>query len=334
MSAAVGGRLPLVRAFVTGATGFIGSHVARRLRDRGDDVIALVRSPSKAGQLKDLACELVEGDLSDDDALQRGLERADACFHIAAVYEVGVPRSQRARMFEANVRGTERVLDAAAAAGVPRTVHVSTINVFGNTRRKVVAEGYRRPIEDGFLSAYDETKYLAHEAALDRIRRGARIMIVQPGAVYGPGDTSQLGDQIRQAASGKLRFVAFADLGLNLLHVEDAAAGIVLAHDHGEIGETYVLGGEIGTLGGALRKTAQLAGRRVPPRLPTWAIRMGIPLGPVVGKLMGVPPNLREIIRLSDGVTYWAADHKARERLGYDPRPLERGLRETLKAGT
>lgn len=323
-----------MRAFVTGATGFIGAHVARRLRDRGDDVVALIRSPSKAGPLKDIACELVEGDLSDDEALRRGLERADACFHAAAMYEVGVPRSRRAQMFEANVRGTERLLDAASTAGVPRTVYVSTINVFGNTRRKVVAEGYRRPIEDGFLSAYDETKYLAHQAALERIRRGARVIIVQPGAVYGPGDTSQLGNQIRQVAAGKLRFIAFGDLGLNLLHIEDAAEGIILAHDHGEIGETYVLGGEIGTLGSALKKTAQLAGRKTPPRIPTWAVRMGIPLGPVATKLMGAPPNLRELIRLSDGVTYWAADHKARERLGYDPRPLERGLRETLKAGT
>lgn len=320
-----------MRAFVTGATGFIGGHLARKLRDRGDEVVALVRSPQKADALRALGCKLLEGDLGTLEPIRLGLEGADACFHVAAMYKVGIPRSQRPAMFETNVGGTERVLDAAAEAGVPRTVYVSTINVFGNTRRRVVAEGYQRPIEDGFLSVYDETKYLAHQAALERIRRGGRIIIVQPGVVYGPGDPSEVGTQLEQLKAGKLRFIAFPDSGYNFLHVEDAAEGILLAHDRGEAGETYVLGGEIGTLGGFIETASKTLGRRPPRiRLPGWAVKLGIPLAPVVTRLLGTPPNLRELIRLADGVTYWGSDQKARDKLGYAPRSLVKGLRQTL----
>ena len=105
-----------MRAFVTGGTGFIGGQLVRKLRERGDDVVALVRSPDKAGDLKRLGCELVEGDVSSSDAIRRGAEGADACFHGAAIYKVGIPKSQHEEMYEANVRGTERVLDAAIQA--------------------------------------------------------------------------------------------------------------------------------------------------------------------------------------------------------------------------
>src|SRR5918999_6329141 len=120
-----------MRAFLTGGTGFIGEHVARKLRERGDEVVALARSPEKASGLRELGCEIAEGDLSDVDAIARGLRGCDSAFHVAAVYKVGIPKSERRGMWEANVRGTERVLDAAIEAGVGRIVYVSTANVFG-----------------------------------------------------------------------------------------------------------------------------------------------------------------------------------------------------------
>jgi dihydroflavonol-4-reductase len=187
-----------MRAFVTGATGFIGGHVVRRLRARGDDVVALVRSPEKAAELRDQGVELVQGDLDDPEAIRRGLQGADACFHIAAVYKVGVPAAQRQALIDANVGGTERVLDAAVEAGVQRIVYVSTCNVFGNTHGQVVDEKYRRDEGEGFLSAYDESKYRAHLAAEERIARGAPIVIVMPAGVYGPDDHSELGNMIDQ----------------------------------------------------------------------------------------------------------------------------------------
>jgi nucleoside-diphosphate-sugar epimerase len=319
-----------MRAFVTGATGFLGGRLAGPLRARGDDVVALVRSPEKAGRLRDLGCSLVTGDLSDRALLAQHMAGCEAVFHLAAVYKVGIPVAERPAMHEINVTGTENVLDAARDGGVSRIVHVSTVNAFGNTHGSVVDESYERPPRD-YVSAYDETKHLAHEAARRRIGEGYPIVIVQPGVIYGPGDHSELGGQLERAARGRLPFVSFPDLGANAVHVDDVAQGILLVHDRGRLGESYVLGGEITTMRDLVRRAAAAGGKR-PPRLtmPTVLMRPLAPLGPLVGRLTGTAPNLRELISASDGVTYWASDAKARSELGYAPRPLDRGLRETF----
>jgi dihydroflavonol-4-reductase len=321
-----------MRAFVTGATGFIGGRVVRALRARGDEVIALVRSPAKAPDLADQGCELIEGDLSSVDAIRSGMKGCDAVFHVAAVYKVGIPKSEHEAVYEANVRGTERVLDSAIEAGVSKIVYVSTVGVFGNTHGKVVDESYARG-DGGFLSWYEETKYRAHEIALDRIGKGAPIVIVQPGGVYGPGDHSEIGNIIDQARTGKLRMKMFPQTGFNLVHVDDVADGILLAHDGGKVGESYVLGGEISTMGTLIEKVSELSGQKAPTReLPPALMKLAIPIGPLVGKMLGFPPNLGELIRTSDGVTYWATDEKARRELGYAPRDLDTGLRQTVTA--
>jgi dihydroflavonol-4-reductase len=217
---------------------------------------------------------------------------------------------------------------------VKRIVYVSTVGVFGNTHGKVVDESYRRNGED-FLSWYEETKYRSHEVALDRIAKGAPIVIVQPGGVYGPGDHSELGNIIDQTRTGKLKMLMFPGTGFNLVHVDDVADGIVLAHDRGQVGESYVLGGEVTTMGDLIRKVAGLADRKPPSReMPATLMKMAIPIGPVVGKVLGFPPNLGELIRSSDGVTYWATDEKARRELGYAPRDMETGLQQTLEGST
>ncbi|HEX2267695.1 MAG TPA: NAD-dependent epimerase/dehydratase family protein, partial [Actinomycetota bacterium] len=285
-----------MRAFVTGGTGFIGGYLAEKLRSRGDDVVALVRNPQKAQKLRDLGCKLVQGDLSDEAAIDAGVDRCDSVFHVGAVYEVGIPASQRPAMYDANVRGTERVLDAAARAQAGRIVYVSTINVFGNTHGKAVDETYRRPGDD-FLSYYDETKFLAHEVALDRIQRGYPVVIAQPGGVYGPGDTSQIANFVNLIRKGRLKALTFPETGLNFLHVEDCVEGILLVHDKGRIGESYVLGGEMTTLGDAIKRVAVILGKK-PPRIviPPVMVKMSIPLGPLIGRVIGVGPNLRELI--------------------------------------
>ncbi|MEA2459482.1 MAG: hypothetical protein QOC95_2454, partial [Thermoleophilaceae bacterium] len=283
-------------------------------------------------ELEAAGARLVEGDLSSSDAIREGLEGCDAAFHAAAVYKVGIPASEHEAMYDTNVRGTERVLDAAFQAGVARIVYVSTINVFGNTHGEIVDESFERPPGD-YLSYYDETKYLSHQAAIERIRKDVPIVIVQPGGVYGPGDHSEVGNMIDQTSSGKLKAVPFGGLGLNLVYVDDVADGILLAHDRGSVGESYVLGGEIATMRDLVQKTAELAGRTPPRRdLPSGVIKLAAPAGPLVGKMMGFPPNFRELISASDGVTYWAKDDKARSELGYAPRDLATGLRQTLDA--
>lgn len=320
-----------MRAFVTGGTGFIGSHVVQRLRDRGDEVVVLARRPEKAAGLD---AEVVQGDLLDGDAIRRGMEACQAVFHIAADYRVGMDPSKQDSMRNSNIGGTERVLDAAAGAGVEKIVYVSTINIFGNTNGRTVDESYRRDEADGFVSTYDETKYRAHLLAEQRAAEGAPIVIVQPGSVYGPGDHALVGQMIDQASTGKMPAKAFPELGLNMVHVDDVADGIMLAYDKGKPGESYVLGGEITTQGDLIDRAAAIGGKK-PPRMtvPPVLLKAMIPVGRWIGPPMGLPPNFREMISAAHNVTYWAKDDKARQELGYQPRDLDTGLRETIRTG-
>ena len=298
--------------------------------DAQDDVVALVRSPAKATELAELGCELVEGDLSDDAAIRKATVGCDAIFHSAAVYNVGIPASERPAMYEANVTGTENVLDAAIDAGVKRIVYVSTIGVFGNTRGKVVDETFERT-DKKWLSVYDETKYLAHQVAKDRIGKGAPVIIVMPGGVYGPGDHSEIANIIDQVRTGKMKLIPFGDTAFNLVYVDDVVDGILLAHDKGRVGESYALGGELMSIRDAIAKISVYLGKKPPKRdLPTGLVKAVAPLGPVLGKVLGFPPNFRELITTSDGVTYWATDAKARAELGYSPRTVDEGLPLTL----
>jgi nucleoside-diphosphate-sugar epimerase len=321
-----------MRVFVTGGTGFIGGHVVRRLRERGDEVVAWVRSPEKAKALAALGAELRQGDLTDRAALADGMAGCDAVIHGAAIYEVGIPKSRRPAMYEANVAGTENALGAALDAGIGRAVYVSTIGAFGNTRGEVVDESYEHP-GDSFTSYYEETKYQAHLVAKKLIGEGLPCVIVQPGGVYGPDDHSAIGKQLLDFVSGRLPLVPFGEVGMNMVHVDDVAAGILLALDRGRVGESYVLGDQITTMRGLLDTAAEVAGRR-PPRgnLPTAVMKAVAPLGPVIGPVMGQPPNFRELISSADGVTFWAKQDKAVSELGFEPRGLRTGLRQTLEA--
>jgi dihydroflavonol-4-reductase len=324
-----------MKAFVTGAAGFIGGELARQLRERGDDVVALVRRPSSADRLREIGCALVEGDLTTmpEEALEAAIRGCDALFHVAGVYRIGIRSSEHALMYAANVVSTQRVLGAAVTVGTPRIVYVSTANVYGDTHRRAVDETYRRPQPPRFLSYYDETKYLAHLAAEERMAAGGPILIALPTQVYGPHDPSQAGATLSQAMAGTLPAITFPDLGLSLVHVEDLAAGILLVHDRGGIGEEYVLGGEITNGREMIQRAAAVGGHKAPRlTLPTLLLRAFAPLGGLIGPAMGAAPNLAEVIRAADGVTYWATDAKARSELGYAPRDLEAGLRTILPA--
>ena len=321
-----------MKVFVTGGTGFIGGEVVRQLRGRGDEVVCLVRSPGKAGMLKELGCELASGDLGDEAAIRAGMRGCDAVIHAAAMYEVGIPAKQRPAMWDANVEGTRRVMEAAREEKVPRIVYVSTVGIFGNTHQKVVDETYKNP-ETDFTSYYEETKLEAHKLVQGMIEDGLPAIIVQPGGVYGPGDTSQVADLLEQFFAGKLPLMPFPELGICMTHVEDIAGGILLALDKGKLGETYVISGPATTMRGAIETVARVSGRKAPKRaLPTVLMKAMIPVGPLVGKVMGQPPNLRELISSADGVTFWASYEKAARELGYSPRGMDEGLRQTLAA--
>lgn len=319
-----------MRVFVSGGTGFVGGHVVRRLRARGDDVVALVRSPQKGAALEALGIDLVHGTVTDGEALRAAMAGCDAVIHGAAVYEVGIPQSEHQAMYEANVTGTATVLGAVRDAEVAKAVYVSTVAAFGNTRGRVVDETYEHP-GDSFTSYYEETKYEAHQVAKRLIAEGLPCVIVQPGGVYGPDDHSAIGKQMTDFSRGRMPALAFPEVGMNMVHVEDVAAGVVLVLDRGKPGESYILGDQVTTMRELIETLGGVIGKR-PPRfnVPTGMLRAMAPAGPLVGKLMGQPPNLRELISSADGVTFWGKSEKAQAELGYAPRGLEEGLRDTF----
>jgi nucleoside-diphosphate-sugar epimerase len=317
-----------MKSFVTGGAGFLGSAVVSRLLARGDDVVALARSDEAATKLTRLGARPVRGDITDAPTLDQLLTDVDLVFHLAGDYRVGIKESDHEAMFRTNVDGTTIVLDAAVAAAVRKIVYVSTVAVFGNTRGRVVDETYERPDRD-FLSYYDATKYMAHRFARARAAAGAPIVVAQPGAIYGPGDHSELGAQIDQAARGKYTIRAFPELGFTMSYVDDVADGVVLAQTAGMLGESYVLGGEIARLGAIVDTVADLTGhKRARLKIPSTVFKAATPLGSVVGRVMGTGPNLHEVIRASKDVTYWATSAKAERELGYSSRGLEQGLKD------
>jgi nucleoside-diphosphate-sugar epimerase len=315
-----------MRVVVTGGAGLVGRAVVRLLRDRGDSVVAIVRDPVKAEHLDELGAELVKDDLSDVARVTDVLQGADGAIHAAGSYRVGIPKSERPAMWDANVGTTTRFLEAAEAAAIPRLVYVSTLNVHGNTHGRHVDETYRRDMRDGFLSWYDETKYQAHEVAMTRIEAGAPVVITMPSQVYGPGDRTGFGEQLRLAYEGRLPYRALGGVRIGLVHADDLAAGIVSALDRGRIGEAYNLPGPDTTLDEAVALAAKVGGKPAPRlALPDGLLRLMAPFGRLARQ-----PNLREVVSASSGVTYLATPDKAVAELGFAPRSIEQGFRDTF----
>ena len=287
-----------------------------------------MRDPRKAQDLLDMGVTVLEDDLSDVAGLTEMLRDVDAAIHAAGSYRVGITREERGAMWDANIGTTTRVLDAAEVARTPRIVYVSTVGVFGNTRGVIVDESYRRNIREGFLSWYDETKFGAHEVALQRARAGAPIVTVQPSQVYGPGDHTNVGEQLALAHAGKLPYRALEDVGLGWVHVDDLAVGIVAALDRGAVGRSYILTGPTHRFGEALHIAARLGGRNLPRlAIPNSVLRVIAPAGRLAGQA-----KLREVVSASAGVTYWASNARAAQELDWHPRELEDGLRDTFEA--
>jgi dihydroflavonol-4-reductase len=232
-------------------------------------------------------------------------------------------------MVDANVTGTERVLGAALSAGVGRAVHVSSVAVFGDTRGRVADEAWERDPAAGWTSAFEQTKALAQRRAREIAACGLPLVVVQPGDVYGPDVPGTLGELLGRFLAGRPSVLTFPDMGICPVHRDDVAAGVLLALDKGVPGESYVLGGEPVRLREVLELLADLSGRR-PPRLrvPTTLLRVLAPAAPLVSRALGLPPNLREVISSSAGVTFWASSDKAMDELGWTHRSLRDGLAE------
>jgi len=319
-----------MKLLVTGATGFIGGRVARLLLEAGHEVRALVRSRAKAESqaLEKEGIALADGDITDRASLRKAMEGVDGVYHLAAWYKVGARDKEVARAI--NVDGTRNVLETMRDLGVPKGVYTSTLAVFGHTHEKVVDESYRP--EEPYVSEYDRTKGAAHfDVALPLMRAGLPLVVVQPGLVYGPGDTSQVRDIWIQYLTRKLPAVP-KGVAYCWGHVDDTARAHLLAMEKGRPGEAYITAGPVHTLDEAFAIAERITGVR-PPRLhmgPTMLKAMAA-VTSVVEKVVSVPEQMAsETLRVSAGVTYLGSAEKARRELGFTARPLEEGLRETL----
>jgi nucleoside-diphosphate-sugar epimerase len=318
-----------MKAFVTGGTGLIGRSLIRQLVERGYHVHALARSASGAAAVSALGATSVPGDVTDRESMRAAMRGSDVVFHLAAIYDFS-PEAL-AQCAAVNVEGTRNVLRLAHELNVPKIVYTSSLAVFGDTHGELPDESYRS--EGPFLTEYDRTKWLAHyEVAEGFMEEGTPIIIVMPGAVYGPGDESWLADAMRLFHRGLLPVVPGPETMLTYAYVDDVAEGHILAAEKGRVGESYILAGPAVPLGEMVDFWAQLTGKRPPAaRVPA---RLLNGLAPVAGR---VQPTLSlpqmfgpDMVRML-GASYAGRSDKARAELGWRPRPLQTGMLDTFE---
>ena len=317
-----------MKAFVTGGSGFIGQHVIRKLAERGYDVYALARSKASADIVEASGATIVPGDITDVDSMREGMAGSDVVFHIAGWYKLGASDWAEAEVI--NVSGTRKVLRLAHQLGVPKIVYTSTVAVFGDTKGELVDESFYQG--GPFLSEYDRTKWLAHyKVALPLIEKGAPIIIVMPGGVYGPGDNSTIAEMMRLFHRG-LPIIPGPNTTLTYAHVDDIAEGHILAAEQGVIGESYILAGPAIPLGEMMDFWAYMLGKRAAKvRIPAQGLRPFAPLLSSFGNLLPLPSIFSGEATASLGATYMARSDKARRELGWETRPLQTGMLETLE---
>ena len=314
---------------VTGATGFVGSAVARALLRGGHQVRVFARPRSDRRNLADLPVEIAEGDLADAASLAPAVAGRRYLFHVAADYRLWVP--DPVPMFRANVAGTEALMQAALAAGVERIVHTSSVATLGLVPDGVADEATPSREED-MIGPYKRSKFQA-EAAVRRLvaERGLPAVIVNPSTPVGPRDRkpTPTGRLIVEAARG--RVPGFVDTGLNIVHVDDVAAGHIAAAEMGRIGERYILGGENMTLAEILAEVARLVGHNPPSLKVPYALAFPAAfLAETAARLTGREPFVtRDGVRMSRKRMYFTSAKAARE-FGYQPRPAQTAIADAV----
>lgn len=315
-------------ALVTGASGFIGGAVARLLLARGCRVRALVR-PSSSRENIPPECEVVEGDVTDRESVRRAMAGVRWLFHLAANYRLWAP--DPAPVLRVNVGGTEIVMQEALRAGVQRIVHTSSVATLAPSDGRPCTESSRLSAEKA-IGAYKLSKILS-ERLVEQMIEKERLpaVIVCPSAPLGPGDLkpTPTGRIVSEALRGAMP--AYVETGLNVVHVDDVAAGQVAALEIGAVGERYILGGENLTLCDLLTEISRLTGRPGPrfklPSRPLMPLAYANEWG---ARLMGYEPFLhRESLRLSETPMFFD-DRKARAELGYDTRPARGAIEDAV----
>jgi dihydroflavonol-4-reductase len=314
-----------MKTLVTGATGFLGSHVARALAGRGENVRVLVRPSSDLRALDGLDAERFQGDLRDRASLDRALEGVQRVFHVAADYRLWA-RDPR-EIYESNVTGTQNLLDASRRAAVEKFIHTSTVATIAVPREGSLPNEKTQSSIDEMIGHYKRSKFKAEQCAMRAAEAGQPVVIVNPTTPVGPGDwkPTPTGKIIVDFLNG--RMPGYVDTGLNFVSVEDCARGHLLAAERGRIGERYILGGRNLTLKQMLDILSSVSGRPAPrwkfPHVLAYAAGY---MDTAVSRLWGREPRIPlEGVRMARHNMFVDAS-KAGLELGFAPGPIEAAL--------
>ena len=318
---------------VTGATGLIGSAIVRALLQRGEDVRVLVRAGSNRRNVDGLDIDMAVGDLRDAGSLRGALTGCRALYHAAADYRLWAPKTSE--LYETNVEGTGSLMRLAAEGGVERIVYTSSVATIGPRADGSPSDESMTLSASDIVSHYKRSKYLA-EQEVRRLAREERVpvVIVNPATVIGPGDVrpTPSGRIIAHAVRGKIP--AYVDTGLNVVHVDDVASGHLLAFQHGELGERYILGGENMMLREILAEVARLVGRSPPKvRLSPGVVMPVAYAVEAAARVLGMrsePLITVEGVRMAKRRMFFTSD-RARQALGYAPRPAREALADAVR---
>ena len=320
-----------MKAFVTGATGFLGSHVARVLGEQGADLRLLVRSTSNLRNLEGIKAETATGDLRDSSSLEKGMSGCDTVFHVAADYRLWV--RDPAEMYRSNVDGTKAILDAARKNGVRRVVYTSSVATVGFTGNGHPADEDSPVSLADMIGPYKRSKFLAEQLAMEAGGSGMHVVVVNP--------TTPVGEQdVKPTPTGRIvvdflkrRFPAYVETGLNLVDVRECALGHVVALEKGRPGERYILGGENLTLKQILDKLGEISGLPSPKvKLPyVFAFATGIVDEAITGRLLHREPRATvDSVRMGKKKMF-ASCAKAERELGWKIVPVEGALRRAVE---
>jgi dihydroflavonol-4-reductase len=317
------------KALVTGASGFVGSAVARALNARGAQVRALVRASSPQAHLAGLDIEFVTGDLRDAESVRRAMAGVRWLFHVAADYRLWARDPNE--IVENNVTGTRIVMEEAQRAGVKRIVYTSSVATLECRGKGEPADESRQVPEGETIGAYKRSKLLAEQVVEQMVERGLPAVIVNPSTPIGPRDVkpTPTGRLILEAAAG--RVPAFVDTGLNMVHVDDVAEGHIAALERGQVGERYILGGQNASLSEILATVADQTGRPAPRvKIPRAVIYPIAYAAEAVANRTGREPFVTvDGLRMSKKRMFFTAA-KAERELGYRARPYAEGIKDAI----
>ena len=316
-----------MKALVTGANGFTGSHLVKVLANNGDRVVGLVRKSSNCDRLANCDVELVYGDITDSAALQQAMIGVDVVFHTAAYVELGIVNEKE--MERVNVAGTRTVLEVAFACRVSKIVYCSTIGIFGDTQGQTINEGFKRT-QQGFSSAYDRTKYLAQEIVDSFASQGLPVVSVLPSGIFG-ADDPHFRPILQQFINRRLKLWAGGSRVTGIVHVDDLATAMILAAEKGINGDKYIISAGDLTTKEMFATMASFTGIPAPREAPKWLVRLAGNLLDPLGRLFKFqPPLSRERVHYIYDRCVRVDATKACTELGWQPRSVTETLKELV----